>query len=358
MTLTNEQIIQIRELQAAGIQHKALTQAQLDMIYTNNWFNLWVPQDLHGLETSFPQGLAVLEELAYWDGGLGWTVTLCSGANMFAGFIDPELAKQVWTDPKVCLGGSGQVGGKAVRKEDGYEISGLWSYATGAPHLTHFTLNAEIYEAGQQVFQPDGEPLIRSFFVPRDQVLVHYDWDTFGLECTASHSFSLDQVWVPASFAFQLDPSHKQSTSPLFEIPFMPFAELTLLVNYMGMFRRFTDLVEKYYFEKSTDWKWADLHSKSRFKELDEIQVKHAASRKDILQLAALLWTQANASKPAIDSSLLNEIAQKSRAIVSDIRNDTAALFPHQGIRAAQRTSELNIVVRNLFTATQHSLLR
>src|SRR5690606_32336189 len=140
------------------------------------------------------------------------------------------------------FGGSGRVTGKAKIMEDSYLISGFWSYATGAPHLTHFTLNAEIIEDNQVLRDVDGEPIYYSFFVPKEDVMIHYDWDTFGLECTASHSFSLKDVKVPKSHAFLIDPSSKKSHSELFDIPFIPFAELTLLMNYTGMFKRFLDL--------------------------------------------------------------------------------------------------------------------
>ncbi|VTP96784.1 Uncharacterised protein [Sphingobacterium daejeonense] len=84
--------------------------------------------------------------------------------------------------------------------------------------------------------------------------------------------FSLDKIQVPKSHAFILDPAYKSSDSALFNIPFMPFAELTLLMNYTGMFRRFLDLIEKYYFEKSKDQVWAEKFSKSRFRQIDEIR--------------------------------------------------------------------------------------
>src|SRR5690606_17986842 len=165
----------------------------LALIYANNWFNIWVPKSLSGGEYNLVDGLILLEELAYWDAGFAWTVTLCSGANMFAGFIEPNTAISLFANPKICLGGSGASSGKAKQEGDNYIITGYWKYATGSPHLTHFTLNAEVISENNEVILENGEPLILSFLVPRDQVLVHYDWDSFGLECTASHSFSVDQ---------------------------------------------------------------------------------------------------------------------------------------------------------------------
>ncbi|MGX1640359.1 acyl-CoA dehydrogenase [Sphingobacterium sp. NPDC055431] len=354
--LISEQIQIIKELQAEGIKNKALTKEQLDLVYQNNWFNLWVPKTLNGLEMSFPEGLDLLEELAYWDGGLAWTVTLCAGANMFAGFIQPEFAKSLWSDPKICLGGSGRVGGKAIDAGEYFVVSGYWNYATGAPHLTHFTFNAEIINNGEVLKNESGENLYFSFLVPKDDVLIHYDWDTIGLECTASHSFSFQDLKVPKENAFVLDPKAKQSNSTLFNIPFMPFAELTLLVNYVGMFKRFLDLCEKYYFEKSKDRHWGEKQSKTRFKQLDQLRTKFEGKVGQVKAYAVELWQNASEGKE-VEADLYLKIGELSREIAKDVRMDCAEILPLLGIRAAQKENELNIVFRNLFTASQHSLL-
>ncbi len=354
--LTAQQINQIQELQSTGINSKTLVKGQLDLIFKNNWFNIWVPKSFNGLELSFTDGLRLLEELAYWDAGFAWTITLCAGANMFVGFINPDLAKELWEDPKVCFGGSGKIGGKAIMDGDDYIISGSWNYATGAPHLTHFTLNAEIIIEDNSWESKSVDPIHYSFFVPKEQVLIHYDWDSFGLECTASHSFSLNNVRVSKEHAFILDPEFKTNLSPLFRIPFLAFAQLTLFMNYAGMFRRFLDLMEKYYFEKSKDPVWSKEFSKIRFKELDEVQILIEKEVIQIIELSKTLWEMA-VNSLVIDKMLSHEIENATKKAVKIIREKTVHLFPYAGIRAAQKENELNIVFRNLFTATQHSLL-
>jgi len=308
------------------------------------------------LELSFPAGLNLLEELAYWDAGLAWTITLCSGANMFAGFIEPDIVNILWENPKICFGGSGRIGGKADLVGDHYIISGFWSYATGAPHLTHFTLNAEIYYNGIPAKTENGEPIYYSFFVPREDVLVHYDWDTFGLECTASHSFSINELKAPKENAFILEPAYKKSNAPLFNIPFLPFAELTLLVNYTGMFKRFLDLIERYYFEKSKDKVWVNEFSKIRFKQLDQLRIDFESKLDVIKKLGNDLWNLALANQMS-NPEMNAEITRLSKELAKSIRMNTAEIMPLLGIRAAQKDNELNIVIRNLFTACQHSLL-
>lgn len=347
----------IRDSQQSSIEAKKLVPNQLDLIYAHNWFNIWVPQAYGGLGYTFQQGIDLLEDLAYYDGGLAWTITLCSGANMFAGFIEPATAMELFHRPGVCFGGSGRIASKAIWKDNHYVISGSWSFATGAPHLSHFTLNAPIYDGDIPRIDDHGNAVFSSFFVPRDQVLIHYDWNTFGLECTASHSFSLEKVRVSSDQAFHLSPDKRYYDSALYRIPFMAFAELTLLVNYMGMYRRFLDLADKYFFEKSKDSFWAEKFSKARFKKVDKMQQEMNANRTFLNTAVANLWQQSQNTAIAEDALYLAELSTKCKDIVASIRVNVSTLMPLLGIQAAQIDKELNIVFRNIFTATQHSLL-
>lgn len=355
--LQAEAIQIIKDAQSEGIKNKQLGYSQLNLIYDNNWFNIWVPKKYGGAEYNFVDGLRLLEELAYTDAALAWTVTLCSGANMFAGFIEPSKAMEVFKDRTVCFGGSGRANGKAIWDGSQFNISGFWSYATGAPHLSHFTLNAPIYDGDEQRFDEEGNPVVCSFFVPRDQVLVHYDWNTFGLECTASHSFSLDNVKVPIEQSFILLPEKRKVESTLYRIPFLPFAELTLLVNYLGMYKRFLDLSEKYFFEKSKDDFWADKYSKARFRKIDELQQVLIANKAFVYEAALDLWNEAEQQVIPKDDENLVVLSTRFKAIVEDMRMQVVSIMPLLGIKAAQLDNELNIVFRNFYTATQHSLL-
>ena len=356
MILTDDIITLLRDTQSKSIAAKTLVSEQLEMIYAKGLFNIWVPKMYGGLELNLPDGTELLENIAYVDGAVAWTITLCSGANMFAGYLDETAAKTTFSNVKVCFGGSGRVGGKAVWDGEFFTITGQWQYATGAPHLTHFTLNAVVYDGDEPRLDEQSNHVQLSFFIPKDEVLIHYDWDTFGLECTASHSFSVHAAKVRAENSFQLVPSKRVADLPLFAIPFMSFAELTLLPNYLGMYHRFLDLVEKYFFEKSKDEVWGARYSKARFRQLDSFQTKFEENRAKARELTEKLWIKAS-NREVVDNKLIECIANESRKIVAEIREAVTLLFPLVGIQGAQRDSELNIVFRNIFTATQHSLL-
>jgi alkylation response protein AidB-like acyl-CoA dehydrogenase len=89
----------------------------LNTIYKQNWFNLFVPKEHGGLGLHLADGLQILEGLAWSDGSAGWIVTLCSGANYFIGFLEPEAAKEIFNDPHACLAGSGHPSGIAKKSK-------------------------------------------------------------------------------------------------------------------------------------------------------------------------------------------------------------------------------------------------
>ncbi|MCL7986796.1 acyl-CoA dehydrogenase [Sphingobacterium sp. lm-10] len=355
--MLSEDIIElIEENEAYSAKAGVLSDVVLKIAFEKQWFNLWVPKEYGGLELELADGCRLLESLAYWDGSLGWTVTLCAGANMFAGFIDVATAKTLFLSGNVCFGGSGRASGKAIPVPGGYQLTGRWSYATGAPHLSHFTCNAVVF-SGEDIAENQQE-LVKSFFVSREHVLIENDWQTFGLEATASHSFSIQDAFIPQEHCFELSPKAATHTSLLFQYPFLPFAEFTLFVNYLGMFSRYTDLVQKNFYLRAKDALWQEKHGKQLFKQLDRAQQFAEQSRKRIYELMEETWSNLLRGDYESNAILYSSVAAYTRQDLTVMRSHMMDLHVKCGISAAQSDSPLNRVFRNFFTATQHALLQ
>src|SRR5690606_10807385 len=174
----------------------------MDYIFEKLWLQIWVPENYGGLGLNFTNGLKLLKSLAFIDGSLGWMVTLCAGANYFSRNLKPEIAKELFKDNFTCFGGSGAIGGTAEKLNDFYLINGRWTFATGAPHLSHFTLNAVITDNNHPVLDDNGKELIRSFIIPKDQVEIIADWKAMGMQATGTFSFTVDNVLVDANHSF------------------------------------------------------------------------------------------------------------------------------------------------------------
>ena len=332
----------MRKLDFGPIDNADFDQVQLPeevlrWIAQNNLWNIWVPAIYGGLELNLSQGLRVQKELARFDGSLGWTQTLCSGANFFIGNLQEEVIEETFGSfgNWICFGGSGMPWGEAQRDGEYYRISGKWKYATGAPHLSHFTLNARIMENEREVIGADGKPLIRSFLLTKNQVRVFKDWNTMGLKATASHSFEVEDLLVHQRYSFLYNQTYLPQ--PIFKIPFRIFTDLTLWVNYVGMTEHF--LLEA-----------KAIRPHINFTALEDII---STANSDIDRFA--IQVEKNIEKEGLFSE---DFTRQIHATgTSSIRRISCALievYPKLGMRACSEDHPLNKIFRDYFTAIQH----
>lgn len=311
--------------------------AILTWIAHENLWNLWIPKVYNGLECSLSQGLQTLQTLAKTDGSLGWTVTLCSGANYFIGNLQPQVAETLFlnSNTPICFGGSGSVHGTAETKGDHYLISGTWRYATGAPYLSHFTLNATITQNGNPVLYTDGTPKVCSFIVPKHQVTIINDWQAMGLKATATHSFKLQEVLVPKTHAFLYNTFYLPQ--PIFKIPFTVFADVTLFANYLGMATHFYDEA-------------SNIVSKEHTQQLQTVLQQ---SNQQLYTFANTIDAYTNNQTP-ITETYINTIHTTTSNLVTQLTTAIITLYPKLGIKACSEPHMLNRIFRDYFTATQH----
>lgn len=313
----------------------------LHWIEEENLWNLWVPKTYGGLELSLTEGLHQLKALAKIDGSLGWTVTLCSGANYFIGNLPKNAAQEIFlrSDTSICMGGSGGVFGTAEKRGTDYLISGKWRYATGAPYLTHFTLNAEIIEDGKRLQNKDGSPKVRSFVVPKDNVQLIADWDTMGLKASATHSFEVNLVMVPGHFSFLYNQFYLPQA--IFKIPFRIFADLTLWVNYIGMAEHFVEEAQKGIAKEK----------------LSGLKSSIAISSQQLFRCAEQTENKIREASP-ISAAYLEALHREASLSVKQLTRKIIDLYPHLGIKASRKNHPLNQVFCDYFTATQHHIFR
>ena len=320
----------IRDSSFEAEKLKQLHPSQLKIILEQKWFLLFVPKIYGGLELSLPEALRLEEALAWVDGSLGWSVTLCGGAGWFIGFLDPEIISLVFNGREVCIAGSGKAAGIAKRVGDGYEITGYWDHATGANYATAFTANCVVEAEGKHGrFSP--------FLFLMDEVTIHENWNSMGMIATGSHSFELSRLSVKSNRAFYIGGEYAKLPHPGYQYPFLAFAETTLAVNMSGMAMRFLDLC-------------------TLQPQLENAREKMELARRLFYEVVQNSW-EACLNNRSIPFSLSEEITLASRKLASESRQVVNDLFPCCGLKAANPETEINRIWRNIHTAGQHSLL-
>ena len=362
----------IRDTALAAEAGRDLAPPVLDLVYREGWFRLLVPRRWGGKALALPQLVRLEEGLAFADGSVGWTVTLCSGAGWFAGFF-PGRSQEAAAgagklaaartldgllgDDRLCIAGSGSVGGEAQMVEGGYRVSGSWGYASGIRHATALTANCRVTCGGEAVAGPDGQPLIRPFLFLPGEVRVQKDWNAMGLVATGSHGFSVEGLQVPAERAFRIDPTAATDADPLYQYPFLPLAEVTLAANLSGMGQHFLDGCEGYFRRRSLP---------EAVDRLARARAELAAMREEFYRVLDRSWEVVGRGEPAgggfaaaaaPNEPVFVELGRLSHEMAAKVRDWADRLYPFAGLGAAGYHTEINRVWRDLHTAAQHPLL-
>jgi len=344
--LSHEIINIIRKDFVQAEEQGQLSHEQLELIYRQKWFHLFVPQERGGLQLSLPEAVRLEENIAYADGSVGWVVTLCAGAAMFIGYFSEDLANEIFDGPRVCLAGSGQVNGTAKMIDGCFEISGFWPYASGAPHATHFTANCTVEGSGK----------VQSFIFKKEEVTLHPNWKYIGLNATAGYSFSVNNLRIPANRTFIIDPAHATLPHPVYRYPFLQLAETTIAANISGMCLHFFNLAKELLTKKQK------THSRSEGVKNKGLQLI-ASGEAEMELLRQKFYTALDASwlsheaKNEATTLQLNAVSQASLDLAQGSRNLVNQLYPYCGLYAARTDTMINQVWRNINTASQHTLL-
>lgn len=353
----NQELVQTLRSFSAEAEHlRKLHPGQLAAIYRHKWFNLYVPHAYDGLELSLPDALKIEEGLAWVDGSIGWTVTLCSGANWFIGFLQPLIADRLFSVQGTCLAGSGRASGTAKLTEDGYIVNGSWQYATGAPFASAFTANCLIEKDDRLLYNEDGSVQTMAFVFLREEVSVHNTWSLSGMVATGSYSFAVHELKLAHNRSFHITPAAAVLPQPVYQYPFLQFAEATLVVNISGMAYRFLELCEPIFAEKIKHMGQTKTGSGSLLQKLEDAFLQLTVAREQFYTAVTISWNSLLVSSN-ISVEQLEQVSSSSRALALIARQLTDQLYPYCGLIAANLSTEINRVWRNLHTASQHTLL-
>jgi alkylation response protein AidB-like acyl-CoA dehydrogenase len=281
---------------------------------------------------SLPELVRLEEGIAWADGAVGWTVTLCSGAGWFAGFFPAEIHADIFSNWRMCIAGSGAPSGEAHPVSGGYRISGKWDYASGAMHATAFTANCV-------VVSDEGQRDVRPFLFRPEEVIVHKTWNTIGLVATGSHSFEVRDVEIPADRCFAIEPGEAKDGDPVYRYPFLQLAEATLTANLAGMGMHFLDCCGELF--RQRERLAAAVKLEEALSTLSDLRIQFYQALDDS-------WTGRGS---------FDKVSRFSRALAAGVREVVDGLYPYGGMAAARPHTEINRVWRDLHTATQHSLL-
>src|SRR5688572_13527759 len=179
-----------------------------------------VPRAVGGLEIDFPTYVQVLEELAKADASTAWTVSQGANWATYSARMSREAAREIWIDtPRSVISNTPAPTAKAVVVPGGFRVTGRQPFSTGCKHASWVAAHAQVIENGE-VRQTNGKPEARYCLVPVAQVELIDTWHTKGMRGTGTHSFEVEDVFVPEERTVLTYGAPLVSPGPRYKIPF------------------------------------------------------------------------------------------------------------------------------------------
>lgn len=164
----------------------------LDDLAAAGCFRVLMPTTHGGLGADLPRGMRIFEILARADASVGWTVMIGGTSWLdLVGLPRATFDKLFTSGPTVICAGVFSPSGSITAVEEGYRVTGRWSFASGCEHAD--------WLFGNSVERIDnGVPRLRIAVFSPDQVSIEETWNVSGLSGTGSQHFHVDNVLVPS----------------------------------------------------------------------------------------------------------------------------------------------------------------
>ncbi len=335
---------------------KKLSPEVLAGLYEMDAMRVMVPEEYGGLAWPLPKIVSFFETLAQADGNVGWVVNLVAGANMFAGYLEKDIAQHIFSDRKVGCAGSGAPSGKAIKTQGGFILSGKWKYASGSAHATHFTANAFLYEQDNPVIGDNGKEFL-SFIFPKEEVEIYNTWQTTGLCATSSNEFEVKNIFVPNNRSFSLTAPSPHLSNTIYRFHFELLAVLNMAVMPIGMGLHFIECYEELLKNKKPLNSASVLNGNTVVQQINHRVIpSFFTERENMYRLLDNLWGLYEEGVEVSSASQL-ALAKQARKAAEKAREMLFSLYPICGMNMAFPTEPLNKIWRDMSVASQHYLL-
>ena len=219
---------------AFGDEHGLLADPVVEALHREGLFGMWVPRSVHGgAELDAVSSLQVIENLAYGDPSAGWVLMASALAiGTGAAYLQDDAVAELFSGERLpVIAGQGTKPGTAVPKDNGFLLSGAWSFASGIKHGTH------IHTLG--VIEGTGEP--RIFVLPVAQATLVENWEVMGLRGTGSIDYTIENAFVPEGYTHFAVTDEPKRGGPLYTVGIVGFATMCHSGWACGIGRRLLD---------------------------------------------------------------------------------------------------------------------
>jgi alkylation response protein AidB-like acyl-CoA dehydrogenase len=198
------------------------------------------PKEFGGFEYDAVVALEIALVISAACASTGWTMNGALSNGISFGHFPVEAQRELWggdADPFTCACFAPT--GTAVPADDGYVLSGKWSFASGCDHSSWIRL-------GGLITPPDAEPPHEGafFLLPIEDVEIVDNWFVCGLSGTGSKDIAAREAFVPkhrvllfAETRSGRTPGAQYHQNPLYRLPLLVSGATMLASTAVGAAR-------------------------------------------------------------------------------------------------------------------------
>lgn len=192
-------------------------------------FSSAVPTELGGPELDPLLVFDALEMIAGADASTAWVILIIS-ANpfLFGNSLKPEVWQEMYgKNINVRTAGTLMPGGKAIKVEGGYRVSGRFRYGSGSEHCEYLLSGVMVFEGDTLCVDEKGEPEMRWVIHKTSEcTIVKGSWDTTGLRGSSSQDYLLEDLFIPQDWSFVVGETVNKLANPVYSFPTIAFSQL------------------------------------------------------------------------------------------------------------------------------------
>ncbi len=207
------------------------------------------PQRWGGYEIGIDEYGDAIIEIGRNSSSAGWVASVVGVHPWQLALFPDSVQQQLWADtPARALASSYTPTGSIVKTDDGYQVSGRWSFSSGIDMCDGVILGGL---AGEREVNGTTYPDFTSVILDKDQYRIENTWNVAGMKGTGSKDVVVEGVTVPAergqSHVFYIQeygtamPGQELNTAPLYQLPWAVIFNYIIAAGTIGACRGYYD---------------------------------------------------------------------------------------------------------------------
>jgi alkylation response protein AidB-like acyl-CoA dehydrogenase len=309
------------------------------------------PRALGGLEAGPVTGMEIYEAVARIDGSAGWVLGILAGSSaIVASMLPAASARRICANGIPPMAGAVAPAGTAEPVAGGYKVKSRSSFGSGIHHAQW--VFATVLVAGQP--PPAG---MRVVVVPRNQVVIHDNWEVAGLRGSGSCDYSLEDVVVPEEMTFSLLDfilGNVATPAPVLKLGSPANLAIFHMGIALGIARRALDEITSQAVAKGRGLPPSPLPTHPHFQfALGKAEVELASARALAIQLLSSLYAEVQAGR--VPPPARHAEARAAATYVTEVaQRVTGVAFQAAGGGGLFDTNPLQRCFRDVYAAGQH----